>query len=485
MKRRNISILASMLVLLVLLSLGGGFARAQGENPPEKLTDVTITASTVGNGFTYQGTLKTNGAPANGNYDFRFDLLDGPAGESVLGASYLYVSNIPVVNGLFTAKLDFSTINGSNYFTGDARWLQATVRPAGSGTYIGLYPAQELTAVPYAISLMPGATIKGTPYQTLKVQNYYPTTGVPAAISGEIYSSTDGAGVNGYNYISTAGATGVGVWGRTNSPDGAGVLGNGYNGATGVHGVANTVGGIGVWGENITVSNHAIGVFGLADNSSCSYNSQTWGCIGVLGDSDKGVGVYGQTTSGVGVSAVSSTGVGLRVESQSGDIIQAYTGPSSEALRFEVTNAGEVYAHGAFHASGIDVAEVIPASGILQPGDVVEIDPNTSGQFRLAATPNSTLVAGVISTQPGMLLGAGDPDEDGNTGPQLALAGRVPVKVSAENGAIHPGDLLVASSTPGYAMRAPANPAPGTVIGKALGKLDSGTGLIDMLVMLR
>ena len=61
----------------------------------------------------------------------------------------------------------------------------------------------------------------------------------------------------------------------------------------------------------------------------------------------------------------------------------------------------------------------------------------------------------------------------------------VPVKVSAENGAIHPGDLLVASSTPGHAMKAGSDPSVGTVIGKALGSLENGTGVIQMLVMLQ
>ena len=39
------------------------------------------------------------------------------------------------------------------------------------------------------------------------------------------------------------------------------------------------------------------------------------------------------------------------------------------------------------------------------------------------------------------------------------MVGRVPVKATAENGAIRPGDLLVASAIPGHAMRGPANPA--------------------------
>lgn len=39
--------------------------------------------------------------------------------------------------------------------------------------------------------------------------------------------------------------------------------------------------------------------------------------------------------------------------------------------------------------------------------------------------------------------------------PLLALAGRVPVKVTAEAGAIRIGDLLISSSKAGYAMRQP------------------------------
>jgi hypothetical protein len=62
--------------------------------------------------------------------------------------------------------------------------------------------------------------------------------------------------------------------------------------------------------------------------------------------------------------------------------------------------------------------------------------------------------------------------------------GIVPCKVSAENGPISPGDLLVTSSTPGHAMR-DADPAVGTVLGKALEEMPSGTGVIKVLVTLQ
>ena len=70
-------------------------------------------------------------------------------------------------------------------------------------------------------------------------------------------------------------------------------------------------------------------------------------------------------------------------------------------------------------------------------------------------------ILGVISTNPGQVLGKKQNDDD----VQLALNGRVPVKVSSSNGDIHAGDQLTSSSIPGVAMKATGV---GQVIGKAL-----------------
>jgi hypothetical protein len=83
-----------------------------------------------------------------------------------------------------------------------------------------------------------------------------------------------------------------------------------------------------------------------------------------------------------------------------------------------------------------------------------------------------------------MLAGAPDQD-DPLAGIPVAIVGIVPCKVSAENGAIHRGDLLITASMPGHAMRAGTNPAQGTVLGKALGELKDGTGMIQVLVTLQ
>jgi hypothetical protein len=68
----------------------------------------------------------------------------------------------------------------------------------------------------------------------------------------------------------------------------------------------------------------------------------------------------------------------------------------------------------------------------------------------------------------------------------MAMTGIVPTKVSAENGPIKPGDLLVTSSRPGYAMRGTDRTQMlGAVIGKAIGHLDSGVGVVEAVVTLQ
>jgi hypothetical protein len=118
----------------------------------------------------------------------------------------------------------------------------------------------------------------------------------------------------------------------------------------------------------------------------------------------------------------------------------------------------------------------------VEPADVLVI--RRDGRLARSTAPYQTTVVGVYSTEPGFIGGS---DMDGNAAGEIPLAimGVVPVKVSAENGTIRPGDLLVASTTPGHAMRAGENPPNGTVIGKALGSLTEGTGVIQMLVMLQ
>jgi hypothetical protein len=237
-------------------------------------------------------------------------------------------------------------------------------------------------------------------------------------------------------------------------------------------------------------------------------NGTSTSSAGVRGVSTQSDGVRGLSTNGVGVHGVGTTGVWaegglLATDSIScnsagscqsvvnirndtiGNLIIASSGTPSNDV-FRVNGNGSVFANGDYNAGGADVAEYVPASEKLEPGDVVEIDEASGQAFRLSSQSNSTSVGGVISTRPGVSLNTSTAEDSAAKGmPRLALSGRVPVKATSENGAIRAGDLLVSSSQPGRAMRAPTIPLPGTVIGKAMQKLDAPNGEIEMLVMLR
>jgi hypothetical protein len=102
-------------------------------------------AAQAGNEFTYQGSLKESGAPANGTYDFLFQLYDAEAAGVQVGAD-VTVDDLNVNDGLFSAPLDFG-----NVYDGSALWLAISVRPGASGgAYTPLSPRQPLTIAPMA-----------------------------------------------------------------------------------------------------------------------------------------------------------------------------------------------------------------------------------------------------------------------------------------------------------------------------------------------
>jgi hypothetical protein len=125
---------------------------------------------------------------------------------------------------------------------------------------------------------------------------------------------------------------------------------------------------------------------------------------------------------------------------------------------------------------------MLPAVEDLEASDVLVIGPD--GKLTRSTQAYQPTVVGVYSTEPGFVGGMRADSEMAGKVP-LAVIGIVPVKVSTENGAIQPGDMLVASSLPGHAMHAGDNPPQGTVIGKSLSSLDEETGVINMLVILQ
>ena len=121
-------------------------------------------------------------------------------------------------------------------------------------------------------------------------------------------------------------------------------------------------------------------------------------------------------------------------------------------------------------------ANLFSVSEALEAGDLLVLDPARPGELRKAVSPADPGVVGIS---------AGDAYWEGDQRMVQVVDGLYAVvKADASYGAIRPGDLLVASPTPGHAMRASA-PALGTVIGKALESLESGAGVVRVAVMPR
>ena len=148
---------------------------------------------------------------------------------------------------------------------------------------------------------------------------------------------------------------------------------------------------------------------------------------------------------------------------------------------------GKVQVIGDIILTNADCAEEFDVAGAVEidPGTVMVL--NQEGGLQPSQQAYDKKVAGVISGagdyKPGLIL-----DKKGaikNRMP-VALLGKVYCKVDAQYASIEVGDLLTTSPTFGHAMKAddPLK-AFGAVIGKALRPLDSGRGLIPILIALQ
>lgn len=96
--------------------------------------------------FTYQGELRDNADPANGEYDLRFRLYAAPSGGANIGPTVPH-ENIDIVDGLFSVDLDF----GDQYDI-DPLYIQVEVREGDSGgNFTVLTPRQRINTVPRAV----------------------------------------------------------------------------------------------------------------------------------------------------------------------------------------------------------------------------------------------------------------------------------------------------------------------------------------------
>ena len=137
---------------------------------------------------------------------------------------------------------------------------------------------------------------------------------------------------------------------------------------------------------------------------------------------------------------------------------------------------------------GADLAEpfAMSHSGV-EPGSVVVIDEDHPGKLRRSTRAYDKKAAGIVSGANGIRPGISMVQEDKlEAGENVALSGRVYVHADAAYGEIKPGDLLTTSDTPGHAMKVTAHEqAQGAILGKAMGGLKDGKGMVLVLVTLQ
>jgi len=143
---------------------------------------------------------------------------------------------------------------------------------------------------------------------------------------------------------------------------------------------------------------------------------------------------------------------------------------SDENTVFSIDASGNFYYDRGAYTPAADVAEnYFVQDESIKGGDVVCLSENISLTVEKCSQSYQNNLIGVISTQPALLMG-----NDMQSARPVALAGRVPVKISLENGPIAIGDSLTsASSTPGAAMKATGS---GKILGYALEAFGTTTG---------
>jgi hypothetical protein len=339
-----------------------------------------------------------------------------------------------VIRGL---NLLVETLQGSTFTPTEVmRWTQSgnvgigTTTPASKLEVDGNTPAFNTTIV--------GASQAGSVPSTF---NLSPTTVPPVAVGG-LSTATSG--------------TAAGVGGTALSPNGVGVGALNFSTAGGTGLFAGTAG---AGGEAVVAE-----AFG-ASGGSVGVHARTHDASGAAALFD------GQATGNIIVGRSHASGVNTN--------------------EFRVDGTGKGFFNGGTQTGGADFAETVAVRGErshYEPGDLLVIDQTAGRRLMLSRRAYSTRVAGIYSTKPGVLATTHSMDESEALAEEipLAIVGIVPCKVTAENGPIAPGDLLVTSSTPGYAMKGRNRIRMlGAVVGKALEPLREGKGVIQVLVTLQ
>jgi hypothetical protein len=155
----------------------------------------------------------------------------------------------------------------------------------------------------------------------------------------------------------------------------------------------------------------------------------------------------------------------------------------TETLFLNAQN-GDIVLSNADCAEEFDIVE----NEEIEPGDILVLDDEEEDMLRKSTASYDKKVAGVYSGAGGYKAALTlDKKKSKNKRVPVALMGKVFCKaISDPRDPIQKGDMLTTSDIPGHAMKA-TDPLRsfGTTIGKALKPIQSGKGLIPIIVMLK
>jgi hypothetical protein len=284
--------LAAAGFFIIALLVAGAVMGGDGGMADDRIADLSgseggcgdsLAASPVTSGFNYQGRLTdSSGNPLNGTYDITFRLYDAASGGTAL-AEVLH--SVIVHNGLFATTITFDP----TYFDGRALWLGIQV-----GYDPEMTPRQALRAVPYALSLRPGAVIEGSLFDEPILW-----ARTPAENGEAIHAGVAGDGGTGVRVVAL-GEESRGVYTTTSGNNSPGIL-------------AVTTGNVSAGYFAQTSGYDSIGVFSqtFGDSSEGLFVLTTGnGSPAVYGYSIQDVGVYGTGKEAGGYFTTAEGGTG-------------------------------------------------------------------------------------------------------------------------------------------------------------------------------
>ncbi|MCP4130292.1 MAG: hypothetical protein GY754_04865 [bacterium] len=254
---------------------------------------------------------------------------------------------------------------------------------------------------------------------------------------------------------------------------------------------------------NESVKPGAIGIAGVAGTKT-EKASQSYGVVGHSryvgvrgqssgGESPRGCGVLGISRFGAGgvfssehTYALVADGYGKIAEYDdsfrlmgNGDALQV-SGKADFNGPLHIRNDHQAKEDHNFPVNIVELFEV-DEKEYISPGNMLIAAESGGSVLSLAQDAYTRSVIGIVAGNPTVILN--------NCGTEkkvypVVLAGKALCKVDARETPIHPGDLIVTSNTRGCGMKGTIDSFDkvGTVIGKALDRLEEGIGLIPVFI---